>query len=259
MRLNHMLGASAIALVACTPVGNTGQSPMPGDSTVAMRSDSIGRDSAGARMRPDTGSARVRALRDSIMNATRPPMDSAASAARDTIGGAARSARDTTAGAMRTAADSMGGGAKASVAVKSAAGRDLGTLMVTEAGQGLSFAGMLRGLPPGSLGVHVHMVGRCDAPAFTSAGDHWNPTSKQHGLSNPQGPHLGDMTNITVKADSTASVLVMTKGGTLRGGMSALMDPDGASVVVHAAADDNRTDPSGNSGGRIACGVVSGS
>lgn len=143
---------------------------------------------------------------------------------------------------------------KASIQVKSSTGRDLGTLTVTEVTDALSFAGTLRGLPPGVHGVHVHMVGSCEGPAFTSAGAHWNPTDKMHGTDNPQGPHLGDLNNLTVAADSTVTVQITTHEGARA---KALMDSDGASVVVHAAADDNHTDPSGNSGDRIACGVIS--
>ncbi|MBC7843351.1 MAG: superoxide dismutase family protein [Gemmatimonadaceae bacterium] len=150
--------------------------------------------------------------------------------------------------------DSAARSLNASIQVRSSAGRDLGTLTVTEAAQALSFMGTLRGLPPGVHGVHVHMVGSCDAPAFTSAGAHWNPTDKLHGTDNPQGPHLGDLNNITVAADSSVTVQLTTHEGARA---QALMDSDGASVVVHVAADDNHTDPSGNSGDRIACGVIS--
>ena len=110
---------------------------------------------------------------------------------------------------------------------------------------------------PGTHGIHVHAVGRCDPPGFESAGPHWNPMSRQHGTLNPQGPHMGDMMNITVAMDGSATVNVMTQGGTLRG-VDRLLDADGAAVVIHASADDYRTDPSGNSGARIACGVVQG-
>ena len=147
--------------------------------------------------------------------------------------------------------------ASATAPVKNAAGRDLGTLTLADSGQsGIRVSGRLTGLPPGEHGIHIHMVGQCAAP-FESAGAHWNPTSRQHGSQNPQGPHLGDMMNITAGADSSADVSVMTSGGSLRA-TNGLMDADGASVVVHAAADDYRTDPSGNSGARIACGVVAG-
>ncbi|MES3034633.1 MAG: superoxide dismutase family protein [Gemmatimonadota bacterium] len=252
MRHQFLAGASALALlVACTTTGpNAGQSPAPGDSTLVTRTDSIARDSAGAMNRTDSAAAVVRRTRDSILNATRAATDTAASAARTSVDSAAANARTTV--------DSIAGNLKTSFPVRSAAGRELGTLTVTEVAQTLSFSGTLRGLPPGVHGVHVHSAARCDAPAFTSAGDHWNPTSKQHGTENPQGPHVGDMSNITVGADSSASVLVVTRGGTLRGGSNALLDTDGASFVVHVTADDYRSDPSGNSGDRIACGAIGG-
>ena len=148
--------------------------------------------------------------------------------------------------------------AGATAPVRNAAGRELGTLTLADSGQaGIRVTGRLTGLPPGEHGIHIHMVGQCQPP-FESAGAHWNPTSRQHGTQNPQGPHLGDMPNVTVGADSSAQVQVSTTGGTLRG-QNGLLDADGAAVVVHAGADDNRTDPSGNSGARIACGTVSGS
>lgn len=146
------------------------------------------------------------------------------------------------------------GGAMASAVVRDAAGQDLGTLSVMEMGNGLHVTGTLRGLPAGAHGIHLHAVGRCEAP-FTSAGPHWNPAARLHGFENPQGAHAGDMPNITANADGLARVDVTTRGGTLRGA-DAAMDADGLAVVVHASADDYRTDPSGNSGGRIACGEV---
>jgi Cu-Zn family superoxide dismutase len=145
---------------------------------------------------------------------------------------------------------------RAEVPMRDASGRDLGTLTLTNAPGGLMLTGGVRGLPPGTHGIHVHTTGRCE-PTFESAGPHWNPMSRQHGTLNPQGPHLGDMPNISVSSDSSAAASVMTPGGTLRGA-DALLDADGAAVVIHANADDYRTDPSGNSGSRIACGVVRG-
>ncbi len=142
--------------------------------------------------------------------------------------------------------------------IKDAAGRELGALMLSDGSGGITVSGTLRGMSPGEHGIHIHTTGACDAPAFTTAGGHWNPTSKMHGSQNPQGPHHGDLMNITVGADSTATVQLTTMGGSLRG-TDMLMDGDGAAIVVHAKADDYKTDPSGNSGDRVACGVISGS
>ena len=111
-------------------------------------------------------------------------------------------------------------------------------------------------MPAGTYAVHIHSVGRCDPPSFESAGPHWNPTSRQHGRLNPQGRHFGDLPNIMVDAGRSGSVEFAIPGAILRGPANALLDGDGASVVIHANADDERTDPSGNSGARIACGVL---
>lgn len=139
--------------------------------------------------------------------------------------------------------------------VRDAGGRELGTLTAASTPEGITLTGTLSGLPPGEHGFHVHTTGRCEPP-FESAGGHWNPTAKQHGEQNPQGPHVGDMLNLTVPASGVVEVAMTTRGGVLSGGATALMDADGAAVLVHAGPDDYRTDPSGNSGARIACGVI---
>ena len=146
---------------------------------------------------------------------------------------------------------------RADVPMRDTMGRDVGTLVLTNTAGGLMLGGTIRGLPSGMHGIHLHTTGRCEAP-FVSAGSHWNPMSRMHGLQNPEGPHLGDMPNVNVSADGSAMVSLVTAGGTLRG-RDALMDSDGAAVVIHMSADDNRSDPAGNSGSRIACGVVRGS
>lgn len=174
-----------------------------------------------------------------------PAGDSIMAASTDTSGTAGASTGSTM--------DAGTGGAMASL--KDAAGRELGMLMVSEVAGSLTLSGTLRGLTPGEHGIHIHTTGSCDAPAFTSAGGHWNPTNTMHGSQNAQGPHLGDLMNLTVGSDSTATVQLTTKGGSLRGA-SMLMDPDGAAIVVHAKADDYKSDPSGDSGDRVACGVV---
>src|SRR5688500_14407243 len=128
--------------------------------------------------------------------------------------------------------------------MRDAAGKDLGTLTIGEAAAATTVAGRLSGLPPGEHGIHLHQVGRCDPPGFESAGDHWNPTNRQHGKDNPQGPHVGDLPNITVAPDRSAMVQATTPVGTFRGA-NALLDSDGAAVVVHARRDDYRSQPAG--------------
>jgi superoxide dismutase, Cu-Zn family len=112
------------------------------------------------------------------------------------------------------------------------------------------------GLATGRYGVHIHAVGRCDGPSFETAGPHLNPGSRQHGLQNPQGHHLGDLPNLEVNAQRQGRLEFAIERGTMHGGATPIIDADGAALVVHAAPDDERTDPSGNSGARIACGVL---
>jgi Cu-Zn family superoxide dismutase len=115
------------------------------------------------------------------------------------------------------------------------------------------------GMPPGPHGIHFHEVGRCDTSgttAFATAGAHYNPLGRQHGLDNSAGPHAGDAPNFTVAADGTGRATFTTDRISLTEGSTSLFDSDGSSIVIHAAADDQISQPSGNSGGRIACGVV---
>lgn len=112
------------------------------------------------------------------------------------------------------------------------------------------------GLPPGVYGVHIHAIGRCDPPDFTSAGPHWNPGNQQHGRNNPQGMHVGDLPNLMVGANGQGTLEIGLAGAALSGRGPALLDQDGAAIIIHERADDYRTDPSGNSGARIACGIL---
>lgn len=150
-----------------------------------------------------------------------------------------------------TVGEPMAGGATAVAPMRTSAGMDAGRATATEVAGGLRFTLDARALPPGTHGAHVHLAGRCDAPTFETAGAHWNPTAMQHGTQNPRGPHSGDLPNLIVGTDGRGTLGVTIPGATMAG----LLDADGASMMVHAAADDLRTDPSGNSGGRIACGV----
>lgn len=140
---------------------------------------------------------------------------------------------------------------KAQAALRTSAGADAGTATVQEQNGGLRVSIDAKGLPQGPHGAHIHTVGRCDAPDFTTAGGHWNPTAHQHGTLNPAGPHGGDIPNLLIGTDGQGSIAINLPAGTFE----QLLDQDGAAIVIHAGPDDLKTDPSGNSGGRIACGV----
>lgn len=139
--------------------------------------------------------------------------------------------------------------------VRDAGGRLLATASAADAGDRLRVRVDAAGLAPGSYAAHVHAVGRCDPPGFESAGPHWNPLNREHGTQNPEGPHLGDLPNLLVGADGSGSFEFAIPGASLAGRRLPMLDADGAALVIHASADDYRTDPSGNSGARIACGV----
>lgn len=136
-------------------------------------------------------------------------------------------------------------------------GSPRGEAVVTEAADGLHVLVRAQGLTPGMHAVHIHTMGTCTPPDFTSAGGHWNPTGHKHGKDNPDGMHMGDMPNMIAGADGAGEMEYVIVGGTISGGATPLLDADGAAVVIHAQADDNKTDPAGNAGGRVACGVLS--
>lgn len=131
------------------------------------------------------------------------------------------------------------------------------TVEASEQGGGVRLTVAATGLPPGEHGLHVHAVGRCDEPGFTSAGAHWNPTDRKHGRENPAGAHAGDLPNLTVDAAGRGRTEFVIPDATLVGGTHPMYDDDGAALLVHAKADDYKTDPSGDSGDRIACSVLS--
>lgn len=127
---------------------------------------------------------------------------------------------------------------------------------VDEVNDGVRVRVTASGIAAGPHGMHVHEIGRCDGPAFTSAGAHWNPTSNKHGRDNPAGPHLGDLENLVIGPDGRGSAEVVIAGAKLTEGSQPLFDEDGAALLIHAAADDYRTDPGGDSGDRILCAVL---
>lgn len=141
--------------------------------------------------------------------------------------------------------------------LRDASGRVVGTAVLLQEGSEVRLVLDVAGLPPGDKGVHLHEVGRCEAPGFESAGAHFNPTKAAHGTQNPRGPHAGDLPNLTVDAKGIGHLEVSLKGVSLaKKGPTSLVDGDGTALVVHAERDDLRTDPAGNSGARIACGVI---
>lgn len=136
-------------------------------------------------------------------------------------------------------------------------GKDIGTANLTQTDNGVKIDLKLHDLAPGVHGIHIHEVGICEKPKFESAGAHFNPTKKQHGYDNPKGYHLGDLPNLQVESDGTVDVEFTTKDFSLNTGIeNSVFDENGSAFIVHEDKDDYKTDPSGNSGGRIACGVI---
>ncbi|WP_372733227.1 superoxide dismutase family protein [Novosphingobium sp.] len=143
----------------------------------------------------------------------------------------------------------------ATAALINTSGQSVGSVEITQNGTAMLFRANVSGQAAGEHGIHLHTTGKCEAPGFTSAGGHLNPTAHQHGSLNPAGPHVGDLPNIVVGTDGTG----MIEGpltGTAAVVLASVFDTDGTAIVLHAGPDDYKTDPSGNSGGRIACGVL---
>jgi len=142
------------------------------------------------------------------------------------------------------------------VSVRDAQGQLVTTLTLSDAGNGVVLTGTLTAVPPGPHAIHFHEVGICEPP-FETAGEHFNPTGHQHGILNPEGHHAGDMPNVVMPEEGDGAVQIFASGVALASGVEgSLRDEDGTAIVIHAGPDDYRTDPAGDSGGRIACGVV---
>ena len=141
--------------------------------------------------------------------------------------------------------------------LRNSSGLDVGRVTLREHGERISVRVRVTQLPAGYHGMHLHAVGRCDGPDFQSAGGHLNPGGQmKHGHKNPQGPHLGDLGNIHVGDDGRGDVTVEVQGAEARSGMRTFLGNEGLAVVIHAAQDDELTDPSGSSGARVACAAI---
>ena len=137
-----------------------------------------------------------------------------------------------------------------------AKGEKVGTAVLTQVPGGVRIVATLAQLPPGAHALHIHTTGRCEGPDFMSAGVHFNPSMKQHGKDNPMGSHAGDLPNFDVDAQGRGQATVTVAGVTLADGANSLFHTGGTALMVHAAADDYKTDPTGNAGTRLACGVI---
>ncbi len=144
----------------------------------------------------------------------------------------------------------------AKAVLRNAQGEDIGTATFTPAADGVKISLEVSKLTSGPHAFHIHAIGACEPPDFKSAGGHFNPEHKKHGLNNPDGPHAGDMENVTIAEDGTGKAEVVNSRVTLGAGANSLFQPGGTSIVVHAAADDGVSDPAGNAGARLACGVI---
>ena len=144
----------------------------------------------------------------------------------------------------------------AEATLKDKDGKQVGSATLIQQPDGVRIALTGYRLPPGEKGLHIHAVGVCQPPEFTSSGAHYNPAGKKHGMQSPEGPHAGDLPNLKVAANGEGGIDYVNKLVTLGPGRNSLLGDNGTAIIVHAAADDMKTDPTGNSGGRIACGVI---
>lgn len=137
-----------------------------------------------------------------------------------------------------------------------AQGKSVGIADFRQTPEGVQMVLSVSGLSAGPHGIHIHAIGQCTPPDFKSAGGHFNPEGKKHGIQNSEGAHAGDLPNLKIGEDGTAEIDTILHQVSLEEGKDSLLQPEGTALVIHAAQDDEKTDPSGNSGDRIACGVI---
>ncbi|NQW50958.1 MAG: superoxide dismutase family protein [Rhodospirillales bacterium] len=144
----------------------------------------------------------------------------------------------------------------AKASLKDASGKDVGTVQLRQTPHGVLLKMSLKGVAPGEHAFHIHAVGKCEPP-FTSAGGHFNPASKKHGMEAAEGSHAGDMPNLHIPANGELTIDIANPMISLvKGQPSSVFDADGSSIIIHAGPDDYKTDPTGNAGDRIVCGVI---
>jgi superoxide dismutase, Cu-Zn family len=162
--------------------------------------------------------------------------------------------RENPPAALQKSSAQMGQSAHADIV--NSTGQKIGTVTLAAASGGVRIDVDVTQLPPGTHGIHIHTVGKCEGPDFKTAGGHFNPAGKKHGKDNPEGPHNGDLLNLEVAADGHGTASLLDANVTLGDGPTSVFQPGGTAIVIHAATDDYKTDPAGNSGARIACGVI---